>query len=460
MGRRGGSPREALTASRQQNITSRANRFLVLVAVIWGLEGALRKWVPGMDQMGAVARDALLVGVLALFYVLGAPRRENRVWPIVWIATAFLAVHGLLNVIIGNTTLHVTALGMRSYLVPLLVVAFALTYADSRALEPVRVALSLLVLVNVAIVIVQVRSAPSAGINLEISGIDAHFVNPGGVVRATGTFAAVSGLASFLPVGLALSLGGVLDSARFRAVHAAAALSCVVIAAVGGSRGALVGAAIVGAAAVAVLAARLTWHSWTGLLAITGAAVTAAYVVAQTLPQVIESFGARVENAANVESPSGRVGNGIFGFLATDFPVLGHGAGSHSSGGFALAGQDWQEEEKFRWVFELGIVGYALAIASLIAGLIGVVYLIGSLRRASATHLLTVAAVTTVVLYGGITQQPTTQGALGIMAVALWMTRPADPDADGASPPHQRRIATTPRRAGSTRSSFRVRHRA
>jgi hypothetical protein len=85
---------------------------IVTYVLLWGLEGAARKWLPGTDQVFYLLRDALLLFSIAwVSFIARRPARHSRWVPIFWIATLGFVILGAWSVLSETNTAVGTALG-------------------------------------------------------------------------------------------------------------------------------------------------------------------------------------------------------------------------------------------------------------------------------------------------------------------------------------------------------------
>ncbi|WP_143058945.1 hypothetical protein [Demequina mangrovi] len=442
-----------------QEIATRmaARRVLAGYVALWVLEGAIRKWGPGaLDQPFYVARDAALVGAMAAFYIQGLPRRRHLWWPVLWAATFFLAIHGTVAMLMGTVDTQVLVLGLRGYVSGLLLLVFTMTYADATALDAVTDTIAVLALILLPIVILQVLSEPSAWINRQTAGEDASFVNAGTAVRPSATFTAPAGFAPFIGLGLAMSVARVTFGTHRRLLHGCALGALTLMSAVSGSRA----IAIVGVMLVVVLlyiaARRFTIRSLVSVLGMLGAITLGLVIANRVFADVLEAFSTRVDTASRSEDTGARIFSGIVGFITEPVQLLGSGAGAHSSVGVQRLGTAWAENDKLKYMAELGVVGYGLAILSLVGALWALVHIVIRAGSAPPTRLMALAVLAAALSLGGVTQQPSIQGgfAVTIAIIALTSGTLSPPD-HGGTP-----AAKASKRPVTTRHAFARAHEA
>lgn len=416
--------------ARSQRTESISTFVLVAYVAVWALEGALRKWVPATDSLMYFVRDAAFLLTLCGFVAFVPARRRTVLWPISWTFLLALVMSAAVSVVSERQTLQTAILGLRAYAVPLLVVAYAARYVPGSAIRPISVCIAWLSLLNAGVAVAQVLSPPGAAINLQVGGEEAYFINAG-VVRASGTFSSPIGLTLFVSLAAAIMFAALVDKSRPRLLYLGGTVATLVIALIGGSRGAVVGVVVVVAALAFVLLARGSFRAVRLLAGIIVLLVVIYAFAAIALPQVLESFATRVEDASRGEDAGGRVWDSVFGFFSESFPLAGDGPGSHTVAATQLTGAAWIEVESIRWVHELGLLGYLLAIARLVlcAGLILVV--LTSANRRPMLASLAVAAYVPVLAAGSMTQQPTTQGFAAVGAAVLLLCFSPSPSLSG-----------------------------
>ncbi|NYF11675.1 hypothetical protein HDC94_002831 [Leifsonia sp. AK011] len=414
-------PQETRGNSRDRRSQILTNVSLLYVH-LWVLEGAFRKWVPGLDDVFYVARDGLLV-VCLLLVAMQYPAKEGRAkgtifWTAVWAFGMFVGVQVMVEILDPIVAIA----GLRNYIAPLLLiyVVWRNQLADfwSRATW----ILIIYAPIQAAIVVVQVLTPTSSYINAQVGGTEATFTTSGGIVRAAGTFSSALGLTTFVTLALAISLGVVMSGERGKRLAGAvvALFSCFLAIALGGSRGAILNAAIVIIAILLqqVFAGRRASFSRT--LGV-GALLLAGWTFVNiTLTQVLVAFGTRFENASRSEDPLQRILVQTFGALAEQPRLLGEGAGAHSAFGINLGSAvPWVEDDYVRWVVELGLLGYILVFARLI---LAIAILATMIARVGQLHPVQVGTMTVLLMtlaFGSITSLPTTQGLFGICCAIL-----------------------------------------
>jgi hypothetical protein len=408
-------------ADRRQRRLDRAVKLSILFSVhLWVLEGAIRKWVPGTEMALYVARDIVLVACMVVISLTFGHLRKRPAWPF-WIVVLTFAVVAVVQILSGQVGYLVAASGVRNYLAPVLLIYLYWSYQPRDVLPTLMRTIRFYVFVQLGIIVLQVLSSPSSTINHEVGSEIAGFVNPGGVVRASGTFSAPIGLAYFLPLALACSLA-LTDhgTRRSRGWSLAASMAVAASALLGGARGTLVAVGIV---LGVYLIRRVSQGLGRGIKTIVLLAVVAVAVyslVSTFAPTVLDSFSDRFEVAARSENSLERVYYQTFGFFNYDISLTGDGVGTRSQVGRALGSPfDWIETDNTRWVAELGVLGFGMAVARSAAWLAMLFWIISRFRSTTTITVLIAAAFLPTLMYGNINQQPTAQGFTAICLLVL-----------------------------------------
>lgn len=407
-----------------------SHRSVVLVTILyvhlWVVEGAIRKWVPGTEQLMYVARDAVIVlaiGTAALFF--GANMRRSGLPP--WLAALVITVLSAAQVMVGLIPLDVGLVGLRSYIAPILLLSFLWCFGAPDILERIVRVILLYGPVQLIVSVLQVLSSKTDWINKQVGSDVAYFVN-GQVVRASGTFSAPAGLTLFVPLCFALSLWALHCNSRPLRILAIIALaSSIAVTVVSGARGTVLAVSIVLFVYVLFKIATLDTSAVRAVVGILVFAGGIAYSSIALFPTVFASFIARFENAAQGEDSSERVFNQTFDFLWTPMTVLGDGVGAHSQAGLALGAEGpWIEIESVRWVAELGLIGWTLALLRIIFCLIVPLLIILLWRRNGLFASLVFACLGPVILYGQITQFPSAQAFCSVCLALVLLFHRAD----------------------------------
>ena len=395
---------------------------IVVYVILWVLEGALRKWVPGTENIMYVARDGILL-VCMFWLALRYPSRSKPAaaaffWTGVWVLTILALLQGLFV----EAPVSVLLAGLRNYLSPLLLPYMALRFGGSSLFDAIGRTDLCFAPLQLVLVIAQVLTPTSSFVNAIVGGAEATFTTSDGVVRASGTFSSSLGLSLFSTIVVALSLVWITRQApRDKILGRTGLLSAVGIIALGGSRSAILAGGIVVAVALAqLIVAREARRRASIVFGVLSGAAVSYLIVVWSLPQVVRAFEQRIENAGASENLADRIWGGTVGFFSTELSWLGAGAGGHSAFGINLgSGQTWIEDDSVRWVAELGLLGFLLALARLTAAGVLIVWLITHLNTAGVERATLIAVLAPILLYGSITSLPTSQGTFAIVASLL-----------------------------------------
>jgi hypothetical protein len=392
--------------------------------VLLVFEGALRKWVlPEAQAALYLAKDVVLLGAYIGFFArrgLGQPPRQA----LPFVALLALAVaHGTLELL--NPALPSFALafvGWRAYFfyVPLLFIVPHL-FASFDSLYRGLTRYALLAAAVAALGLLQFYSPVDSFINTNVQHepgarnvIEFHDI---GRVRVAGTFAFVSGFATYL-LASALLLGGIIAAKGWRIKQNAilyGALTLVIAAMFAtGSRGAVY--SLVAAAGTYVLVSILKGDLaiGTGVRAFIGVAVFALGLWL-LLP---DPAGAFMHRVADTDDTLSRLASPLvepFDILEKAGP-LGFGIGAaHQAAAFLLgSAHPWwtdglvAEAETSRVMLELGIVGFLLVF------LFRILITLAALRAAfifkspqASTLALTLALYLGLQIFGAVIFNPT-----------------------------------------------------
>ncbi|MEW1949030.1 hypothetical protein AB0280_07220 [Pseudarthrobacter sp902506025] len=387
---------------------------LTLIYVhLWIIEGAVRKWVPGTEQIMYIARDAIMVAGLMVI-VLFSRVRNRKSGIFLWLLALLLVILCGIQVISGVVSLKVAVVGLRSYLAPILLAYAVWIHGGVDLLTKVTRVIIFYAPVELALAAAQVMSSKSAWINKEVGSDVAYFVN-GSIVRASGSFSAPSGLTLYVPLSLAACLW-VLHQRRHRKFLAIIALvSAPIITLISGARGTVLAFSVV-LCAYGVYQLLLRRGAGVRNVVLIAFLTLGLYFVASSIfPAVFESFFARFDNASRSEDTGDRVLSQIFDFALVSPTLLGEGAGSHSMAGISVGSAGpWIETESLKWVAELGFFGTILAYTRIVACLGLCVALVLRFKDRPLASVLLAACLVPVVLYGQITQFPSAQAFFSI----------------------------------------------
>ncbi len=402
------------------------SKVAVLYVHMWIIEGALRKWVPGSENVFYIARDAMLLLALALIGAFAAGPRRSTVG--FWVLLAGLTIYAACQGLALHLSLPVIVVGLRSYAAPAFLLYGAWRYRPvGLDIRLARVA-ALYALPEAALVTMQVLSSPSSIINRQASGEVASFINFG-VVRASGTFSAPAGLCGYAPLALAACIGLLVapQSARARLWTRLNLCAIIMILVLGGNRLAVFVSVWV---VVFFLAHQVANASAKAIVRIATMSLSAAVVGVTLLavfPGVIGSFTMRFERASASEDTPMRILDQTFGFLGYPATLAGSGIGVHSQAGISLgSGGPWVEWDATRWVAELGAVGILLAICRLLAAFVLLFVLLKTLRRRTALCACVAGALLPVVTSGQVTQFPSNQALFSVASSIVLMSWVSD----------------------------------
>jgi len=349
---------------------------LLALLVLLVYDGAVRKWLlPQAEQIVFILKDALLIVALGLS-AAWRPHKTSSSFPAAVQAMLFLyATWVLLEVANQNLpNLLVGLWGVKSHLlyaslIRLLPLAF--TKVDD-VLKVVERIYPWVVIPVCGLAFVQVLAPPDSVLNQQVAGGLEGISRFGdeGLVRVSGTFSYLSGMASFVQCTTLLGFGLFLGGARSKIFLCGLGFAVAALP-VTGSRSVL---AVVLVATMAMLFAAQAAGA-------VGLRVVLRVVIATTLFALIsvtvqdaawEAFVQRAEGAGDQENRVLILFTSAFDFMDVS-GFTGFGSGSANLGAQALAGsavpfswlpmRDAFEEEAGRLVIELGIIGWAFSIS-------------------------------------------------------------------------------------------------
>ena len=374
---------------------------LLLFLLIY--DGSIRKWLlPGAEQIVFIAKDALLVTALFLWLVLRGGKPLARLHPWVRLLFALYAYWVLLRVFSTSLpNLAVGLWGVKSHLLYASILLFLpLAYPKLENLFAVLEKIyPWLVIPVCSLAFAQVLAPADSFLNQQVKegteGI-AYF-GEAGLVRVTGTFSYISGMAAFVQatclLGMALYLGGArsrlfLVGLGFAFASLPVTGSRAVVAVV------MLGAGIMLLAAMASGAVGLkTVVRVVFVLAVLGT------ISLYTQADIWTAFSQRVDSTRADENRSITAFTNAFDFME-GAGLTGFGTGSANLGAVALSGNvlpfSWLpfggvfEEESGRIVIELGIIGWALSLGMRVGMLFwaGALTLTGGSRTVRAVGVL------------------------------------------------------------------------
>lgn len=411
-------------------ISQSQRRFSAIALIyvhLWVLEGAVRKWVAGTDNLFYVLRDAFFLVALALLLLVSVgalPRKHRLTGPII-VTSLVLGLGAIGQVIVGMTTLPVAIMGARAYVAPLLLVIGVCLFQPPGLYLRIARTIAHYAIPMFFLVVVQVLSSPSSPVNKEVISDTPRFIN-GTIVRAMGTFSAPAGLAAFVPIALAMSLALLMRSRKFKdtILYFVASIASIGMVALAGSRLTVLGSAFVLAAFVIRIVVSTRFDNLVRAALFTIVLATIAAMTWSTIQPVLDSFGNRFEQAARAEDSTDRLLEQSFGFLSYPLTPFGDGLGSHTLAGINLGSPyAWVEWDSEKWVAEMGIFGLVLALSRILIASILALGTLFTLSRRNWVTVMAVAAVTPVMFYGQITQLPSNHAFFSIgcaLIISSW----------------------------------------
>lgn len=362
------------------------------VHIRWGLglflllliyDGALRKWVlPSAEQILFVAKDALLLALL-VYALLNRPRRISAsVQPGARALFLLYAAWVLLEA--GNLNLPsvlVGVWGLKAHLLyasVILLLPLAFNSLNDllrwlvKAYPWVVVPVCTLAFVQLAFPANSVINQPARGSMDMIA-----YFGESGLVRATGTFSYITGMASFVQATTVLGMGLFLGGVRSKPFLVGLGFALAALPATG-SRGVIaVAAASVVIMLFAALAARLISTRFAVRLVVSIAVLGA--ISLQTQEAAWVALQQRTEHAAEHSQDSYRFFTAFTNafYFSDAAGLFGFGVGAANLGSPALvrdvAPFSWIpvgkvfEEESGRIVLELGMIGWLFSLTMRVA---------------------------------------------------------------------------------------------
>lgn len=387
-------------------------------------DGAIRKWlVPAAEQLVFVAKDLLLLGALFVWVLWRGHEPEARLHPWVRLLFALYCYWVLVRVFsFSQPNLAVGLWGLKSHLLYASVLLFLpLAFSNLEELFSVleRV-FPWLVIPVCALAFVQVLAPADSILNQQVRGGEEGiaFFGDAGLVRVTGTFSYISGMAGFVQATCLLGIGLYLAGVRSRAFLIGLAFALAALP-VTGSR--TVVAVTVVAAAVMLVAAKVSGAiPMKTVVRVVSVMLLLGAISLHTQSSVWEAFSQRAEAARDDESRTITAFTNAFEYMQTA-GLTGFGTGTANLGAPALAGDivpfswlpfgDAFEEESGRIVIEIGIIGWALSLALRIGLLVwaGALALTGGTRTVRAVGVLALPVMALSVQQGN-----------GVFAVPIW----------------------------------------
>jgi hypothetical protein len=347
-----------------------ARRVLLLYILLWLLEGALRKWAfPSLQQPLYFIRVPVIL-YAAQFTI----RRLNRPAPLgAQIAlgyVAFVTIFSCIHVLQRDQTVVQAVLGTRLWLELVLMPLVMLPWLHS---DDARIACRLLSWSTIpiaALSLIQVLSPPWSLVNrlLASDGSD-NFVNPGGAVRATGTFTSSYGHALYVTLAFSAVAALAIGNSPHRGDRNLAR-SCfpfvILLAATSGSRSVFFGCLVSSLLMLLLFGWRRPVHALKALVvfALLGGLLWLA--TKQVAPAAIEGISQRFSDGGAVQEPSGRALDIVLNWR-TFYPSarpfgLGLGSTAQGIGERSLVASE-TEWEWSQWIVQLGPPLFLIAIA-------------------------------------------------------------------------------------------------
>jgi hypothetical protein len=348
---------------------------LTLVLLVY--DGAIRKWLlPEAEQLAFILKDMLLALTLAVWALrwAGRPRPATMPPPIrlLVVVYAWWVILEMFNPNLPNVLVGIW--GVKSHLLYASLL-FLLPAAYSRLEDLFRVLAKLypwLVIPVCTLAFAQLLSPTDSILNEQVAGSSAAlaYFGESGLVRVSGPFSYISGMAAFVQISVLLGLALYLGGARSRLflVSLGFALASLPVT---GSR-AVVAVAAVGA--ILVLGGALTARLIGTALVVRALAVMAVLGAISLYAQdaAWEALAQRTMSSRQDENRLITAFTNAFEFF-DDAGLTGFGSGAANLGSAALSGNvvpySWLpnstgfEEESGRIVLELGIVGWAISLS-------------------------------------------------------------------------------------------------
>jgi hypothetical protein len=359
------------------------------VHIRWGLglflflliyDGGLRKWVlPSAEQILFIAKDALLLGLLG-YALLNRPRQVNAsMQPAVRALFLLYAAWVLLET--GNLNLPsvlVGIWGLKAYLLyASLILLLPLAFGNLDDLFRWLVKIYPWVVVPVCtLAFVQLASPADSFINQSLKGgtEGTAYFGEAGLVRVTGTFSYITGMAAFVQATSLLGMGLFLGGARSRLFLIGLGFALATLPATGSRSVIVVAAASAVIMLFAAMASRLIGTRMAIRIVVVMAILGAISLQMQDAAWV--ALQQRAEQASYDENRTFTAFTNAFSlFDVAGF--FGFGSGSANLGSAALAKGlapfSWLpagiyfEEESGRLVLELGMFGWLISLVMRVA---------------------------------------------------------------------------------------------
>lgn len=374
---------------------------LLLFLLIY--DGAIRKWLlPGAEQIVFIAKDALLVTSLFLWLVLRGGKPLARLHPWVRLLFALYAYWVLLRVFSPSLpNLAVGLWGVKSHLLyASVLLLLPLAYPKLEDLFAVLEKIYPWVVVPVcSLAFAQVLAPADSFLNQQVKeGVEGiAYFGDAGLVRVTGTFSYISGMAAFVQatclLGMALYLGGARS--RLFLVGLGFAFAALPVT---GSR-AVVAVVLLGAGLLLLSAKASGAIGLKTVVRVVAVLAVLGAISLYTQEDTWQAFSQRVEGSRADENRTITAFTNAFDFMEVA-GLTGFGTGAANLGAVALSGNvvpfSWLpfggafEEESGRIVIELGIIGWALSLGMRVGMLFwaGALTLTGGSRTVRAVGVL------------------------------------------------------------------------
>lgn len=385
-----------LNASVRGAALTRVGYLFLSVLFIVVFEGAIRKWIASSATLPLILlRDLICVYLVFYVWKRGYFRRQKNITLMLFAWSCCVALWGLLQALINDTSPLILLIGLRFWLLYVwfgYAAAAAMTESDFRAAT---LTMCVLLLVMAPLAMLQYYSPPAARINVEVDNAEGEvFTAVLGVVRTTGTFSFTSGYTTFLALvaPLTLAVAAARKKLPWQAGFASLAFALLIIGSiVSGARGAVI---FTGALVAIYLIGRLIFSrgadkgkALVGMVVMLLAVVLALFFFQAAVDTTSQRFG----DAAEAENFWGRVFTIFVGEpgIHDAFTWLGFGIGQGSNlAGFVQTGAaafTLGETEAGRTLLEGGLLGYLFSALKVVVLAVG---LLKSLRIAMRTGIL------------------------------------------------------------------------
>lgn len=359
----------------QLKFAGRARLVLAMFVFLMIYDGAIRKWLfSSFEQIIFIGKDVLLVFTLFILVIVRsrlpkmAMPKGTRLFFILYSAWVLLEV-GNFNL----PNLYIGLWGLKSHLLyASLIILLPLAFSRTEELFQVLIKSYPWIVIPVCTLAFAQLAAPADSfINQQLSGgmEGVSYFGEAGLVRVTGTFSYLSGMASFVQTSILLGFGLYITGARSKLFLVGLAFAAAALPATG-SRSVIV-IVTVGAALILLFAQFARLISVKSALRYLFVLVALGFISVQTQDDAWTAFAQRAEGARHDESRVFTSFTNAFDFMETS-GAIGFGTGSANLGAraFEKTGSDFYwlpigsqfEEESGRIVLELGWIGWALSL--------------------------------------------------------------------------------------------------